>query len=205
MAESRNTRIQYYTELSTPFGQTYGNWTVKWWQWALSMPKAINPLCDKTGENTNSKQPADVWFLAGRFGSEDSWFPKRRCIIPYGRPILFPILNCEANPLEYPQLKTDQDIINHVRNDVDTIVRKECFVNDEKLPPVRVRSDPVLFQVNISQDLFDIPRSGETMAAADGYWVFLKPLRVGEYHIRFEGACEEGRLKSGAEYQIKVE
>jgi hypothetical protein len=205
MAEIFNTMVESYTEDSIIFGKTYGNWTVRWWQWALSMPKAVNPLCDKTGENANSNQPTDVWFLAGRFGSGDRWLPKRECIVPYGRPILFPILNCEANPLEYPELKTNEDIINHVRNDVDTIVRKECFVNGERLVPVRVQSDPVLFQVNIAEDVFEIPKSGETLASADGYWMFLKPLRIGEYNIRFDGACEQGRLNSGAEYQIKVE
>jgi hypothetical protein len=205
MAEMFSTVAEAYSQNSFIVGKTYGNWTVRWWQWALSISKAINPLFDKTGKNANLNQPDGPWFLAGRFGSEERWLPKRKCIVPYGRPILFPILNCEANPLEYPHLKTEEDIINHVRNDVDTIVRKECIINGETLVPVRVRSDPILFPVNISKGLFKIPKSGETIASADGYWMFLKPLQVGEYDIRFEGACEQGRLNSGAEYQIKVE
>ena len=149
-------------------------------------------------------QRADVWFLAGRFGSEEGWLPKRECVIPYSRAILFPVLNCEANSLEYPQLKTNEDLIAHVRHDVETIVRKDCFINNERLPALRIQSDPEIFNVNISGDLFDIPHIGETTAAADGYWIFLKALEKGDYHIWFEGSCEQGRLNSGADYRIKV-
>jgi hypothetical protein len=28
------------------FGHTYGDWAAQWWEWALSMPAAANPLLD---------------------------------------------------------------------------------------------------------------------------------------------------------------
>lgn len=199
-----STNIAYYPEGSVICGHTYGSWTVRWWQWALSTPRSVNPLYDKTGKYSGIYQPANVWFLAGRFGSEERWLPKRECVIPHSRPILFPILNCEANSLEYPHLKTDEDLINHVRHDVETIIRKDCFINNERLPALRIQSDPAIFNVKISGDLFDIPQAGETTAAADGYWIFLEALDKGEYHIWFEGSCEQGRLNSGADYRIRV-
>jgi hypothetical protein len=32
-----------------PAGQTYGRWAAEWWQWALGIPGAVNPLTDPTG------------------------------------------------------------------------------------------------------------------------------------------------------------
>jgi hypothetical protein len=199
-------RIELFTADSKPYGKSYGEWTVKWWQWALSIPTSINPIVDKTGIHANVNQPpADVWFLAGKFGAEDKYLPERKCSVPFGRGILFPIINCEANPLEYPQLKRELDIIHHVIADENSIVRKECYVNDEPVSVERVQSDPAIFPVTIHEDnALGVDGGGSTMAAADGYWVFLKPLPRGEYIISFAGSCENGRLNSGANYHLKI-
>src|SRR5690242_21263956 len=66
-------------------------------------------VVDKTGVHADVSQPTDhVWFLAGKFGTENKDLPQRKCTVPFGRAILFPIINCEANQLEYPELKTDR-------------------------------------------------------------------------------------------------
>jgi hypothetical protein len=119
--------------------------------------------------------------------------------------ILFPIINCEANPLEYPELKRESDVINHVLRDEDTIVKKECCVNGQQISIERVQSDPPTFPVTIDKDnALGVKEGGSTIAASDGYWVFLKPLPRGEYFISFAGSCENGRLNSGANYHLNV-
>jgi hypothetical protein len=125
-------------------------------------------------------QPVDdVWFLAGKFGTENKDIPQRQCTIPVGRSILFPIINCEANQLEYPELKTELDIIDHVSRDEDNIVKKGCFVNGERIAIERVQSDPPKFPVTINEDnALGIKGGGSTIAAADGYWVFLPERRI---------------------------
>jgi hypothetical protein len=203
--EIRDT-IGFFTSNSAPYGKSYGQWTVSWWQWALSTPKSMNPVVDGTGEYAGINQPvANVWFLAGKFGTESNDFPRRQCKIPMGRAILFPVVNCEANPLEYPELKTNQEIIDYVSKDEDTIVKKECFLNGVEIPVERVRSDPATFPLTISTDNAIGVKGGTTIAAADGYWVFLKPLPRGEYTLSFTGACENGRLNSGANYQLQLQ
>jgi hypothetical protein len=197
--------IEFFGPDSKPFDKSYGEWTVKWWQWALGTPRSINPVVDETGKNASVNQPTDVWFLAGKFGDENKSFPQRQCTVPAGRAILFPIINCEANPLEYPELKTEEDILDHVSNDVDTVVRKECYVNGKLTPVQRVASDPQIFPVTISKDnSMGVKNGGSTRAAADGYWVFLKPLPKGDFVIKFAGSCEKGRLNSGASYRLRI-
>ena len=55
---------------SKPYGISYPDWTVKWWQWADSIPTPLNPASDKTGQNCAQSQSGPVWFLAGTFGGK---------------------------------------------------------------------------------------------------------------------------------------
>ena len=190
-----------------PYGLSYGQWTVKWWNWFLSTPKSRNPVVDESGEFAAENQPtSDVWFLGGKLGNEDRNLPSRFCSIHVGRSILFPVINCEANPLEYPQLKTEQELIDHVTADENTIVEKVCLLNGKPIPVQRVQSDPAIFEVIFDEDnIYNVKGGESTIAYGDGYWVFLKPLPAGDHVLSFRGSCENGRLNSGANYKLKVQ
>jgi hypothetical protein len=197
--------ISYFTADSSPYGTTYGSWTTKWWQWILSTPKSRNPIVDGSGQYASINQPSmDVWFMAGKLGDENRKLPNRFCAIPYGRSILFPVINCEANPVEYPELRTDQDIIEHVKKDEDSIIKKECYVDGKSIPAQRVKSDPIIFELNMVDHNLFTEKGGSTYASADGYWVFMKPPPKGEHTVSFQGQCEYGRLCSGANYIINI-
>lgn len=198
--------VSWFSRDSYPYGLSYGEWTVKWWQWLLSIPRSCNPLEDQSGEHAAINQPTEhVWFLAGKLGSEDKNLPLRNCNIPVGRSILFPVINCEANPIEFPELKTKEALIDHVVNDENTIVEKTCILNDMPIDVQRVKSDPEIFEVSLNNDNIYNVNGGNTIACADGYWVFLRPPPRGEYELSFRGSCENGRLCSGANYKLKIQ
>jgi len=137
---------EYFSADSFPYGMSYGEWTVKWWRWFLSAPKSKNPVLDPSGKYAAVNQPSHgVWFLAGKLADENTNIPSRYCSIPSGRSILFPVINCEANPLEYPELRTEQEIIDHVTADENTIAEKVCFLDGRSIPAQRVKSDPATF------------------------------------------------------------
>jgi len=198
--------ISFFTADSEPYGRTYGNWTVEWWRWVLGIPTSINPVLDRTGKNANVGQHnEDVLFLAGKLADEDRNVPDRFCTISSKKSILFPVINCESNKLEHPELRTDQDIVERVKRDEDTIVRKDCFVDGKRIPVQRVKSDPIVFELKLVKDnLFNAKGGQSTRASSDGYWIFLKPLPVGKHVISFQGSCEYGRLNSGASYHLEV-
>jgi hypothetical protein len=208
MLESESSKtIQLFTVDSIPYGLTYGQWTVEWWRWFLSIPAPVNPVLDESGAFASINQPREnVWFLAGKIGDPNKTFPRRFCRIPPSRAILFPVINCEANPLESPELTTERDLIEHVRADENSIILKKCFINGKSATAERIRSDPEIFEVELNQhNVYGVRGGGKTFAAADGYWIFLKPLPTGTYFIRFRGSCENGRLNSGADYKIEVD
>jgi hypothetical protein len=190
-----------------PYGRNYVDWTVEWWRWILGIPKRVNPVVDSSGEYTTmNQQNRDVFFLAGKLAEEDGILPERSCNVSVRKSILVPVINCEANLLEYPELKTDMGIINHVKNDEDTIVLHECYLDGKEITAERISSGHELFEVKLVEDnLFDVGGGGITRASVDGYWVFLKPLPRGKHTISFQGSCEMGRLHSGAIYRINVD
>lgn len=198
--------ISCFKSDSNIFNKSYGQWTVLWWKWALSTPRSKNPVLDKTGENHAVNQPSsDVWFLAGVFGDEEKYHPTRKIKLSEGLSILFPVLNCEANSIEYPHLKNDNDLIKHVIDDVGSVIKKDCSINNMKVIPERVKSDPTIFEFIIPKDnVLGVEGDQVVRASADGYWVFLSSLPKGNYLIDFEGSCEYGRLSSGAKYELEI-
>jgi hypothetical protein len=68
-------------------GKTIGEWSVKWWQWALEIPASTNPMLDGDCEQG---QQGPVWFLTGVWGGGTA---DRVCDVPRGKYILFSIAN----------------------------------------------------------------------------------------------------------------
>ena len=64
--------------------------SAQWWQWAVSIPAAVNPLSDTSGEFCMVGQRGSVWFLAG---STTGQFASRICSVPEGMPLFFPVIN----------------------------------------------------------------------------------------------------------------
>lgn len=199
---SAETLVEYFSPDSRPYGLTYGQWTVKWWQWLASIPADKSPAADETGEyaTVNQTDPS-VWFLAGTFGGNSV---NRKCIIPSNMSILFPVINYEMNPIERPDLRSDPDLIRHVTQDEDDVLALSCTVDSRLVPVFRVKSDPVMFTISIHEhNAFDTP-GGITRATSDGYWVFLKYLGPGEHDLYFSGSCSAGIRNVKASYDLRV-
>ena len=197
-------RIGFFSSDDSPRGFTFGAWTVQWWKWCFSIPRESNPTLDETGVHAAERQTSPTWFLAGTWVSEERNYPHRKCSIPEGVSILFPVINCEENPLEYPDLRSESDMKNRLSYDMSTVRDLKCLVDDEEIPPQRARSDPEFFEISIRSDMSENRRGGSTLMTTDGYWIFLKPLSIGAHHIEFEGSYQYGKLYSGATYDLSV-
>jgi hypothetical protein len=177
------------------YGLTYGEWTAKWWQWALSIPEDKNPVTDETGAHCMEGQSGDVWFLAGSFGG----MVERVCEIPAGKAILFPLMNSECSFAESPDLTTESELrscaissndgVTELMTTIDGVVMKESDLRNS-----RVQSP--LFDVNFPEgNIFGVT-AGPTQAVSDGYWVFLSPLSPGNHEIHFRGATVDFTIES---------
>ena len=176
--------IDVYTIDSKPYDVTYGNWTAKWWQWALSIPSNVNPAGDNTGEYCGQKQSGPVWFLAGTFGGS----AERKCTIPEGKAIFFSPINAECSFTEYQNIKDESGLRECAKAVQDAVDQMAVSVDGIKLENlVKYRIQSPIFEVELPEDnIFGIPAT-KTQAVSDGNWVFLKPLSKGEHIIKSSG------------------
>jgi hypothetical protein len=192
---------------SKPFGLTYGEWSAKWWQWALSTPTKDNPVVDENGENCNvGQKDPNVWFLAGTGGGEVS----RSCNIPAGKAIFFPPLNVECDYLTL-DLKTEADLRKCAKADQDKATNLQASVDGVAIPDLKMyRTQSPLFNVTIPEDNIMGYSAGTTQAISDGFWILLKPLPGGKHTIEFSGSLVDftstGPINfvSDAKYDITI-
>lgn len=180
-------KIQLYDRSVSPFGITWEDWTAIWCRWMLSIPKENNPSLDETGKYCSINQNNDhVWFLTGTFGNLKPVV--RKCKIPRGKAILFPVLVKEDSLAEDSDLTTDSDLINRSNAATNNVISMKAIIDGQNIPLIedhRVQS--IVFDLTFPYDnVYDV-KPGLTRSVCDGYWIFMKPLIPGEHRIHFIG------------------
>ena len=186
-----------------PFGMSYQHWAIKWWKWFLSIPKKLNPGLDESGINCYINQnDHHAWFLAGTFGG----FAHRRCFIPAGKSIFFPVINIEAS-FNDTKLTQEHELLSYCKSHIDSIDTGTLQVklNDRPIPNLdRYRISTPVFDLNIPNDNVLDAKAGLTKATSDGYWLFFRPLSNKSNTLSFSGSCLSGKIRIGATYVIDI-
>jgi hypothetical protein len=181
----------------------------KWWKWVLEIPKPMNPLFDANPCDVN--QHGDFFFLAGVF--ETSGHIERTCTIPEGKAIFFPVYNTFQTYGDLPNGDPDPDspdnlegAIEVVRGNVDQATNLKASVDGTNINVNKLRSLTIPFEFTLPPDniygLTD-PLLGPWEAVADGYWVALRPLSVGNHEISF--SASQPSLNVDVTYHIAVQ
>ncbi|MGW1717652.1 hypothetical protein [Streptomyces sp. NPDC002156] len=139
-----------------------GQLAARWWKWALSAPDSRSPVKDTTGEHAGWKQPADLWFLAGTYGGRVT----RRCEVPSGRPLFFPVINIQHTRLYSKEPQTLP------------VEEASAFLNGSPLP-LREFASPWF-------------RAGLMRRVAWGIWGGIAPLVPGQYVLEIKGTARNG-------------
>lgn len=163
-------------------GVSQEEWSQRWWQWAASFDRDESPVADRTGALCGSRQSGDVWFLAGTYGTKRT---VRTCRVPRDKHLFFPLVNyvvsrgpdglatCESVTASAAQwsdgataLVLDVDGTRFRGLEQHRLRPRGCFDLGARTPE-KLRIYP---------------------AAANGYYVMLKPLPPGRHTIHFGGA-----------------
>jgi len=179
-------------------GQSQGDLSVKWWQWAASFKYADSPVSDTTGERCAVGQQGDIWFLAGTYESKVT---RRTCRVPEGKTLFFPLINYVVMPQNCSGCLTCDAARDAARQMVDEPMGLFAELDEKPIPNLdkhRVAS-PACF--NLSAGAIGSPKIEPS--ASDGYWLALRPLPKGRHTLRFGGSLPS--LRQELVYTLIVE
>lgn len=192
--------VKIYSQDSKPFGRTFSEWSTRWWEWLLRIPKSINPANDFTGQNAYlSQHDPNVFFLCQTIESATQ-LPTRKISIPKGRSIFMPILNWISN--SYKHGKTEQDLIEIARVRMDAIGDLQVNLDGRNIPGLeKYRFLSEIFTVELPEEnILDLP-PGQAQFVSDGYWLFMGPI-LKDVVMSTYGSCSSGITKIGIKYVI---
>jgi hypothetical protein len=183
--------------LNIVFGdsQSFEELSAEWWQWSFSIPASENPTLDKTGEKCMVGQRGSVWFLGG----DPTAGPiTLTCTVPEGTALFFPVITqvgfntpnlCGQGPQSIPVEEMRAFNADFVEGATELSVE----LDGEPIEDLR-RVQTKVFAVALPEEnVLDVDEQGcpggvpagiYSPAVADGYWVRLNPLEVGNHTLR---------------------
>jgi hypothetical protein len=193
---------------SNAYWKSYAEWSAAWTQWALGIPASANPILDTTGDYAANGQLGKVWFLAGTTGGT----AVRTISVPTGTPLFFPIVNSFwVNTPEYgdPAWSPAQEAAarDFIAGQIDTATDLTLQIDDRSINNLydfRFQSTAAL--CNIPPDnIFGVSLVNNPYdCVADGYWVLLAPLSIGQHTIHFTGGLSSSGFSLDVTYHITV-
>jgi len=195
--------VEIDNKVSGKFLHEYAN---AWWQWTHTMNKQESPVRDRTGDKCNVNQTGDVWFLAGGYGSSKI---SRKCVIPEGKHIFFPIINMAYWPRRGSN-STCESVKKGAALNNDNVLLVNAELDGKNIPEVseyRIKSDKCFDLFGLIPKELNAPKVFP--AATDGYWLMLKPLDKGKHKLRFSAQYNRingafGKMAQDIEYEIEV-
>ena len=194
------------------YGKSYGEWGAAWWEWAVSIPYATNPIFDPTGADGSQGQNQIPWFLAGTAGGAVD----RTITIPCGRPVFFPLVAfandypCPDPTFQPAPGQSLQDFLTQgadaIVSQIDVLTAEVDGVTINSLTAYRGTSGLDYFTGDPSLTAtFDPCLTGSSQAfVSDGYWLMLAPFPPGHHTIHFTGGISAWGFLVDVTYHITV-
>jgi hypothetical protein len=186
---------------SKPFGKSYLDWCVSWWEWLLSISLERNPALDMTGRFARLNQPhRNVLFLCQTYEGMGI-VPFRILNVGPGTSVFMPIINY-LSTLPSDGL-TEAELTSTARRKIDSVqeIVLELDGKDVEFDFVEHRFVTSIFHIRLPRSNLLNMKEGVAACVSDGYWVMLEPIgrRV---NIRTSASCSSGRVQISAKYLI---
>lgn len=177
-----------------------------WWQWTNTMGKKESPVIDRAGDKCGVNQSGNVWFLAGGYGSSKI---SRKCVIPEGKHIFFPIINMAYWPRQGRTITCERVKKGAALNN-DNLLLINAELDGNQIPEVskyRIKSDKCFDLLGLIPKKLNAPKIFPS--ATDGYWLMLKPLTKGKHTLKFSAQYNRvngtfGQMAQDIEYELEV-
>jgi hypothetical protein len=188
-----------------PYGKSYGQWATAWWQWAVGIPAANNPVLDSTGAFAGVGQRGPVWFLGASLGGSE----ERTFTIPAGKGLFLPVTpwmfgatvgDCDPSnpgvPCDVPTLRAAAAAA------ATSVQTMDVSIDGEPVDQIRTYRavSPDSFSVTLPDgNIIGLPAGTYSPQVADGYWLMLARLEPGTHTIRVHIVPGPG---NGSEFNV---
>ena len=165
-------------------GASLGEWNARNWQWAVSMPEAVNPNFDSTGDTCGYGQSGPVFFLPASYGPDLTG--DLTCVVPAGVALLVPVGGAECSTVEPPPFfgRDEAELAACAIAFNDGVIELEASINGQPVPDLeQYRAVSPLFTMLFPEDNFFGVPAGVALSVADGYQFIIAPPPPGEYEI----------------------
>jgi hypothetical protein len=173
---------------TSPRGASYAQWSARWWRWFMQHPLAGHPSVDDPSFNVASGQSGKVWFLASpvAFGTATPPALTRTITIRPGIALFVGLLNGEFSSLEGAATEMEQRSIANFQ--ADRIVNVAATFDGHAVDDILdFRSESPQFTFTAPTPWIFGPTGGAGTAVADGYYLYLEPMSVGQHVLHFSG------------------
>ena len=187
-----------------PYGSTYAEWSARWWQWALAIPAAGNPLNDGSDcLHVAAGQSGPVWFLGGAI--DESTNAERNCAVPAGKALFFPVINVECSTVEAPPFYgADADALRTCANGF-TLAGAYAEIDGVAVRDLdRYFVQSPVFDFTLPPDNVLGVAAGTGSSVSNGIYLLLPPLSAGEHVLRFGGTYPDFPFSIAITYHLSV-
>ena len=189
--------MQVFETVDKPYGKTWEEWVIKWWEWFLGTPYDKHPA--RGHDMSIGQNDPNVYFLMGGTGGG---FQRDDLVVPFGKSLFLPVINYIGSYAE-ENISTESELLEFTNKHLNDMISKHITVDGENVNFNRIYTTP--FDISYGPDnIFDV-KPGLTRAASDGYWVFLYPMSRGEHDIQIRSSCSSGRNAFSADLHLTVQ
>ncbi len=186
---------------SSPYNITDKEWAARWWQWYVSVPLTHSPNNPNYPNHITNQTcsvfqdpSSPVFFLFSPYVEEK--MAERTCDVPKEKAIMVPIVSGEMDTGD-PSLSDNstqslEDTATGGNNNAAILVRLDGdtlnFNQDSKYRILTKPFNIVLPEHNLWEEK---EKPGTYLGVAEGYYLFLKPLSVGNHTLYYEAGTSE--------------
>lgn len=169
----------FLTPGSNHYGKPYEEWASSWWQWHISLPSSVNPK-NVDVHTCPVFTNGNVSFL----DHSEEGKTEVTCNIPANTAVFTTILSGECDSDEMKTM-AEAPILECAKEGGD-FSESAIMLDNVQLKNYESRITTKFFNITIPEDNVYMVNPGTFKAVVDGYFLFLKPLPIGEHNLNIK-------------------